>query len=196
MMSIYVLKQFRTGLLMFSVLLFCLILSCKETKKEVHQDIMEQEDSAEDVEMVEEKKEVITVPDVPLGFLVLYEGKYAAQEHLFEDEILAKRLQVLERFNYEVLLQNYNPETPIVNVGGIIHMSGCKQHACPSSAYEFFIDLSNDNINIYHFRNNMLRMYQEKGMIELPPQLANELEIKKNNAGIGNTESIESKYEL
>ena len=75
-------------------------------------------------------------------------------------------------------------------------MSGCKQHDCPSNAYDFYIDLDNDNINVFYFRNNMLRVYQEKGLIELPSELAKDLETKKNNAGIGNTDGIESNYEL
>ena len=148
----------------------------------------------------EEKKEnkapESIIPDVPLGFLVTYEGKYAAQEKLFEKEDFAQRLKSLDRFNYEALLKNYNTETPVTIVENIVHMSGCRQNDCPSSAYDFFIDLDNDNINIFHFRSNMLRVYQEKGFIELPPAFAEELEIKKSNAGIGNTESTESKYEL
>ena len=42
----------------------------------------------------------------------------------------------------------------------------------------------------------MLRVYQEKGLIELPPEFAKDLDTKKDNAGIGNPDSIESKYEL
>ena len=138
----------------------------------------------------------IVIPDGPLGFLVTYEGKYATQENLFENEEFAQRLKSLDRFNYEALLKNYNTETPITIIDNVIHMSGCRQDDCPSSAYDFFIDLDNDNINIFHFRSNMLRVYQEHGFIELPQAFAEELEVKKSNAGIGNTESSESKYEL
>ena len=55
---------------------------------------------------------------------------------------------------------------------------------------------NNIYINIFHFRSNMLKVYQEKGWIDLPEGFAREMEIKKNNAGIGNTESIESNYSL
>lgn len=181
--------KFRNSLI--SGLLICLLISCSQSKKESDTEAVDEEVSIEENEMPGQK-----IPEVPLGFLVSYEGKYAAQEGVLKHELLAERLKALDRFNYDLLIQNYNTETPIVIVDDIVHMSGCKQHACPSSAYDFFIDLNNDNINIYHFRNNMLRMYQEKGMIDLPEDFSKEMEIKKSNAGIGNTESIESKYEL
>lgn len=172
------------------LLLMSLVLSCNKTKPGT-------ELPAEPtVEQQEEKEPEILIPDVPLGFLVTYKGTYATQEKLFENEILANRLKALNRFNYEALLQNYNTETPIVIIDNIVHMSGCQQHSCPGNAYDFFIDLDNDNINIYHFRSNMLRVYQEKGMIELPGEFATEMETKKNNAGIGDPDRIESHYTL
>jgi len=138
----------------------------------------------------------IEIPDTELGFMVTYEGKYAGQEKLFENEVLAARLKNLDRFNYDAMLQRWNTETPIVIEEGILHMSGCKQHDCPSSAYDFFLDLENDNINIYNFRSNMLRLYQESGMIELPPGFSREMEIKKSNARIGEIDDTESTYSL
>ena len=138
----------------------------------------------------------IEIPNTELGFMITYEGKYARQEKLFENEVLASRLKGLDRFNYDIFLKMWNTETPIILENGILHMSGCKAHDCPSSAYDFFVDLENDNINIFHFRSNMLKVYQEKGWIDLPEGFAREMEIKKNNAGIGNTESIESNYNL
>lgn len=135
-------------------------------------------------------------PQFPLSYIIDYKGKYAKQENLFGKGLLAQRLQKMERFNYEALLQNYQTETKITIINNIVHMSGCKQHSCPSNAYDFFIDLENDNINIYYFRNNMLRVYNEKGFIDLPQEFSEEMEIKKSNAGIGDTSGIESSYEL
>ncbi len=172
------------------LLLMSLVLSCNKTKTGTELP------SETTVERQEEKEPEILIPDVPLGFLVTYKGAYATQEKLFENEILANRLKALNRFNYEALLQNYNTETPVVIIDNIVHMSGCQQHSCPGNAYDFFIDLDKDNINIYHFRSNMLRVYQEKGMIELPAEFATEMETKKNNAGIGDPDRIESHYTL
>lgn len=179
----------------FFVVLLMLIVSCNKTKTEQpsEPEVQQKEEIAPPAAKEETDMEV---PDVPLGFLVTYKGKYAAQEKLFENKVLADRLQQLDRFNYEALLLNYNTETPVRIVDNIVHMSGCKQHDCPSNAYDFFIDLEQDNIMVYHFRSNMLRIYQEKGWIDLPEEFASEMETKKLNAGIGDPESTESKYEL
>lgn len=186
----------QTKTILMTCLLIMILMSCDKMKKPADQ-IQDQTIKAVETEaspQVEEPEEVI--PAVPLGFLVTYKDKYAAQEKLFEREELADRLKNLERFNYEALLKNYNTETSIVIADGIVHMSGCRAHDCPSSAYDFFIDLENDNINIYHFRGNMLRIYHEKGWIELPMAFADEMETKKANAKIGSTDDIESEYTL
>ena len=143
-----------------------------------------------------ETETAMEIPDTELGFMVTYNGKYAGREKLFENAVLAARLKKLERFNYEAMLQRWNTETPIVIEDGILHMSGCKAHDCPSSAYDFFLDLENDNINIYNFRENMLKIYQETGWIDLPPGFAQEMEVKKSNAKIGEIDDTESTYSL
>lgn len=166
----------------------------KSTESEPATEQLEEIDSLE-VE-VSEAEPAIEIPDTELGFMVTYVGKYAGREKVFENEVLAARLKKLERFNYEGLLQRWNTETPIVIEDGILHMSGCKANDCPSGAYDFFLDLENDNINIFNFRENMLKIYEEKGWIELPPGFAEEMEIKKSNAKIGEIDDIESTYSL
>lgn len=182
--------------MLLAFILIATFLSCDKIKNAANDknDQTIEAVDADETHEVEAPQKVI--PEVPLGFLVTYEGKYATQEKLFEKQELADRLKNLERFNYPILLQNYNTETPVVIVDGIVHMSGCKMHDCPSSAYDFFIDLENDNINVYHFRGNMLRIYNEKGWIDLPMAFANEMETKKTNAKIGSTDDIESEYTL
>ena len=181
--------------------LLIILMACEKPKPEQKKIPVEETLPVEVLEPVEEdpveqellKKEI---PDTELGFLVTYENKYAKQEKLFENKILANRLKGLERFNYDKLLYFWNTETPIVIIDNIAHMSGCKANDCPGNAYDFFIDLTNDNINIYHFRSNMLRLYQEKGMIDLPPVFAAEMEVKKSNARIGEVDDTESTYSL
>ena len=173
--------------------LSCLLVSCDKLKKNPSES--EGPNQTPDQEMLDEPDE-LALPDTELGFMVSYEGKYAGQEELFENPVLAERLKNLDRFNYEAMLQRWNTETPIVIEDGILHMSGCKAHDCPSSAYDFFLDVKNDNINIYNFRSNMMRLYQESGMIELPPGFAREMEIKKSNAKIGEIDDTESTYSL
>lgn len=183
--------------ILLSIALIFLLIRCDKIKNKIEQPEGTDSEQVQEIdpETINEEPAIV-IPDVPLGFLVTYEGKYATQEKLFKNELLAERLKAIDRFNYDALLRNYTTETPIVIIDNIAHMSGCKQHDCPSSAYDFFIDLENDNINIFHFRSNMLRLYQENGMIELPEEFATEMETKKNNAGIGDPDSIESNYTL
>ena len=186
------------------VVVAILLSSCEKLKKnqkgeEPSVEVPEQE-MINDLEAAQDSTDgagsEIEIPDTELGFMVTYEGKYAGQEKLFENETLAARLKGMDRFNYDAMLERWNTETPIVIEEGILHMSGCKVHDCPSSAYDFFLDLENDNINIYNFRSNMLRLYQEQGMIDLPPGFAQEMEIKKSNAKIGEIDDTESTYSL
>ena len=174
-----------------------LIVSCKPEKKS-NEYIDSPIDPVPPIEseILPEEKVEPELPIAPLVYLKDYTGKYARQENVFKNGVLSQRLQNLERFNYDALIQNYNTETKIVIIDNVLHMSGCKQTDCQSNAYDFYIDLENDNINVFYFRSNMLRVYQEKGFIELPPEFAEELKTKKNKAGIGNPDSIESKYEL
>jgi hypothetical protein len=185
----------------FLFIVLTLLFAACEKSKPAQKDIPEKTaPPAELVEpvqdMVEEELTTKEIPDTELGFLVTYENKYARQEDLFKNEVFANRLKQIDRFNYDALLQFYNTETPIVIIDNIVHMSGCKQHSCPDNAYDFFIDLTNDNINIYYFRSNMLRIYKEKEMIELPDSFAEEMEIKKSNAKIGEVSDTESTYNL
>ncbi|MGA9269208.1 MAG: hypothetical protein WBV45_01210 [Lutimonas sp.] len=180
------------------ILLLVLIVSmasCDKFKKnQSEKEVIEEPEVVEG--STEENLNEIAIPDTELGFMVTYQGKYAGQEKLFENEVLAARLKKLDRFNYDAMLQRWNTETPIVIEEGILHMSGCKAHDCPSSAYDFFLDVENDKINIYNFRSNMLRIYKETDMIELPPGFATEMEIKKSNAKIGEIDDTESTYSL
>ena len=152
--------------------------------------------SPEEMQIPQEIDITVAIPSTPLGFLISYKDKYATQEDLFEDDLFASRLKALDRFNYDALLQNYNKETKISIVDNIAHMSGCKADDCPTRGYEFFIDIDNDNINVFLFRSNMLKVYHEKGLIELPMQFAKELEVKKEKAKIGSIDDTQSTYSI
>lgn len=175
------------------------MVNCKKesTRDQVVEEKVEEIIQEEVEEIIPEEVLEKVVKEATKAFsLQDYVGKSARQEKLFETEPLAGRLKVLKGLDYEIFLALWNTETPISIENNVVHMSGCKQHACPESAYDFFMDLDNDNINIYHFRSNTLRIYDEKGRIDLPPGYKEEIQIKKANAGIGNTEDVESKYTL
>lgn len=131
-----------------------------------------------------------------LFFLTDLIGKYPSRERVFTNTILSARLKNIKGFNYENFIHFWNVETPISMVEEIIHSSGCKKSDCPSNGYELFIDLKNDNINIFYFRENTLKVYTEKDWIDLPKIFEDELDIKKANAKIGGVDDSESTYDI
>ncbi|NOQ91111.1 MAG: hypothetical protein GQ552_00180 [Flavobacteriaceae bacterium] len=184
-------------LLFFLTLVLFYSCNTKEKNKihvEIKTEIDLKEDSTElkQVETTTERK-----PKPGLFFLTDLIGKYPTQEKIFENKILTNRLKKINRLDFDKLITNWNTETPITIENQIIHSSGCKVHDCPSNGYELFIDLINDNINIYHFSSNILRVYTEKDWITLPKAYADEIDIKKSNAKIGSTsDDMKSTYTI
>lgn len=191
--------------------LFILFYNCNKIKKEKQSIPIETKQETE-INTKPEKEKQIKINTEPenkkqletnneaipeLFFLNELLGKYPTQINLFDNTVLTGRLKKIEKLDFERLIAYWNVETPLTRENQIIHASGCKQHDCPSNGYELFIDLKNDNINIYHFSGNTLRVYKEKGWIELPKVYQNEIDIKMENAKIGSTsDDMESTYNI
>ncbi len=200
----------KTILRYISVLLLFTFINCTQTKKEKVQEIpieknkeieiTKEIDSIQILDSIERsaiKKPAKKTVKPGLYFLTDLIGKYPTQENIFDNKYLTKRLKNIKHFNFDNMKRDWNTETPITIEDQIIHASGCKSNNCPNSGYELFIDLKNDNINIYHFRSNTLRVYTEKDWITLPKGFSNEIEIKKFNAKIGSTsDDMESTYNI
>jgi len=169
-----------------------------ETKKEV--EISKKIDSNQVIDPIESstnKKIIKKTPKPGLFFLTDLIGKYPTQEKIFDNKYLSKRLKKMKSFNYDNMVRDWNTENPITIENQIIHSSGCRAHSCPDSGYELFIDLKNDNINIYFFMGNTLRVYKEKGWITLPKVYQDEIDIKMDNAKIGSTsDDLTSNYSI
>lgn len=173
------------------------IESDQSGQENMQRDILNETDPLEVITPKEPSPEVVEAEDLTgLGFLFTLEGKYPTQQNIFNRESFSDRLKAIDGLNYENLVAFWNVETPVEIQNDIVHMSGCKQHDCPSNAYDFFYDKKTDNINVYYFRNNTLRIYREKGSIELPLLFKDEIEVKKSNAKIGNVEDNTSVYQI
>ncbi len=196
-------------IILTSLLFITLFYNCTDIKKEKSNipvakekdiEIDKNVDSIQGIDSILEippKKKVKKTTKPGLFFLTDLIGKYPTQEHIFDNNYLKKRLKKIERFNYDNFVRDWNTETPISINNNIIHSSGCRAHKCPDSGYELFIDLKNDNINVYFFMGNTLRVYKEKGWIELPKSYEEELDIKMENAKIGSTsDDLTSKYSI
>ena len=186
------------------ILFLVLIFGCNNFKKEnqtippdIQQEVEQEIEENIEPEIINKTMEVNSKSKPDALYFNALLGKYPTQVGLFQNEILASRLKNINRFDYEALITNWNTESPITMEDQIVHASGCKSHNCPSSGYELFIDLKNDNINIYHFRSNTMRVYTEKDWITLPSGFAKEIETKKANAKIGSTsDDMTSTYDI
>ena len=180
---------------LFAIFVF---YNCTNSKKELQPEPVLSEDEVKidiPADLIEDSAQAIN-GESELFFMRNLVDKYPTQVDLFRNEILLNRFKNMDRFNTENLVANWNTETPLAIEDEIIHSSGCQDNDCPNNAFELFIDLKNDNINIYNFKGNMLRIYKEKELIDLPIGFKQELEIKKSNAKIGDINDTKSEYKL
>lgn len=111
-------------------------------------------------------------------------GKYPYEIKLLDNPEVNARLQKLMGKDLAAMKQNWNVESPIEISGSKLKTSGCEQHNCGDNMYVMFVDLENDNINIYHLNGEPgTKTYFEKGKIILPPKFADEVhsETQDNN---------------
>lgn len=102
-------------------------------------------------------------------------GRYPYQVKLLDISDLNARLKKLLGSNFAAMKKYWNVETPIEIENDILMTSGCEAHNCSSNHYLLFIDLKNDDINVYHVEDNVTKHFYERGEIKLPPKFADEL---------------------
>jgi len=122
----------------------------------------------------------IIVDELKMGI-----GKTVTEVHWLDSSVITARLKKLMADDYSKMLKSWNVETPITKQGNILHASGCKKHNCPSDSYDLFVDLKNDDINVYNIKGHKLVIYKERDVpIELTGELFQEMDTKKINADI------------
>lgn len=109
-----------------------------------------------------------------ISILKKAEGKYPYELKLLENAEMKARLQKLMGPDYAALKASWDVESPIETVNGIVRASGCEQHNCGANLYYMFVDIANDNINVYHVSNGT-QVYSEHSKITLPKKFADEL---------------------
>lgn len=104
-------------------------------------------------------------------------GKYPEDIRLLDDPDLSNRLSKLLGKDYGDMKKYWNVETPVEIKQGKLKTTGCEQHNCGANQYVMFVDLENDNINVYHLNDEGgTKTYFEKGKIQLPPDFASEVQ--------------------
>lgn len=109
-----------------------------------------------------------------ISILKKAEGKYPYELKLLENAEMKARLQKLMGPDFAALKANWDVESPIEVVDGIVRASGCEQHNCGANVYYMFVDIANDNINVYHVKDKT-QVYSEHSKITLPKKFADEL---------------------
>ena len=110
-----------------------------------------------------------------ISILKKAEGKYPYELKLLENAEMKARLQKLMGPDFAALKANWDVESPVEIVGGILRASGCEQHNCGANVYYMFVDLENENVNVYHVKDKT-QVYSERSKITLPKKFADELE--------------------
>ncbi len=102
-------------------------------------------------------------------------GKYPYAIKLMENAELKTRLMKLLGKDYAGMKSHWNVESPIEIDGDIFKASGCEAHNCGPNNYFMFVDLKNDNINVFHIEDSGTKHYFENGEIKLPAHFAEDL---------------------
>ncbi len=102
-------------------------------------------------------------------------GKYPYDIKLIENKEISARLRKLMGREFTDLKQNWNVERPMVIHSNIVEAYGCEKHNCGDNHYLMYVDLINNNINVFHFNEEGKKTYFEKGEIELPKAFADAL---------------------
>lgn len=103
-------------------------------------------------------------------------GKYPYEIKLLENPEVKARLTKLLGSEWPDMKANWNVEIPIEIESGIFRSSACQAHNCAANNYVMFVDLDNDNINVYHIEEDKgTKTYFEKGKIALPKNFEDEL---------------------
>lgn len=137
------------------------------------------------IDSVAEKKDTASTVQKPvpdLLFITEWNGKYPKDVDLLNQQALSTRLKALLKDQYETFSENWNTETPIAMVDSVIHTSGCKANDCSSLSYDLYIDLPNNNINMYNIDKGSITLFAEKDTIRLPSKLRSELRVIISNA--------------
>lgn len=102
-----------------------------------------------------------------LSIITSNEGKYPAEIKLWDDKTLSDRVKALIKGEYDMMIKNFNVETPIVSDNGIYKTSGCKRNECPAYHTTIIFDAKKDNLNVNIDKNGKVQLFKEKETIEI-----------------------------
>ncbi|MBC7886152.1 MAG: hypothetical protein H7X99_11800 [Saprospiraceae bacterium] len=88
-------------------------------------------------------------------------GKLPKEIDLFQKYGLYSRIEDIMKSDFAEFKENWNEETPLKKDGEMIYFTGCKAGDCKSNNYFIVLDLMINKINVYNFKNEKGRSYEE-----------------------------------
>jgi hypothetical protein len=109
---------------------------------------------------------------VPLSEIILQnEGGYPSKTGLLSNPEISGRLKLLLGDSYEEVIRNFQVETPLEIVPGSVGVYktvGFPAHAGGAYDISIYFDVSKDNINVVTDQYGSIKIYTEKGAIDIP----------------------------
>jgi len=110
-----------------------------------------------------------------IAFLKKSVGKYPYEVKLLNNAELKGRLKNLLGKDFAAMDKYFDVQSPMEVVNDVLMTTGCESHNCGANQYLLFIDLKNDNINVFHVGDDGTKHYFEHGEISLPKKFADQI---------------------
>ncbi len=112
-------------------------------------------------------------------------GKLPSEAGLFTNFGLAERIEKVMGKDYQDFKETWVKETPIKKDGEILYTSGCQIDVCKANRYILIIDMLQNGINIYNFKHDKGRSYEEDNtIIGMPFKLQDDFEKIRIEQGL------------
>jgi hypothetical protein len=170
-------KNVAVALVLFVVVLGCDISKFTKSGEQGTPNSSKPSPTAEPKPSVSTPPKPESTPSSPAFLTTLRKsaGKYPNDIKLLDIAELRDRLKKLVGKDFAGMKSNWNVETPMELSGDIFKAEACQAHNCGSNRYVLFVDLKNDNINVFHVEDSVPKTYFEHGEIKLPGKFAADL---------------------
>lgn len=111
-------------------------------------------------------------------------GMLPTEAGLMQVPELQKRISDLLKDDYPAFKKDWNVETPLEMEDRILFTTGCQQNDCKANRYLLYLDLTDNNINIFNFSYGRARSWEEKAIIGLPSGFLKKFEEIRQEQGL------------
>lgn len=155
---------------LFAILFIISFAACKNTNSE-----SKTEESKG--ETYEGEKPETPVVRIDLNDIAQHVGKMPKEIDLFTKYSLDGRIEKIMGSDFAEFKKDWNEETPLKKDGEVMYTTGCRANDCKSNRYLLVLDLLQNGVNVYNFRQAKTKTYEEDHIIiGLPNQVQADFE--------------------